>query len=60
MYETKHTNGAKGIINSVVWSNVYQCPQCNKEFIFWDLAVHKGKVHDNLKCQCNAKFRKKD
>ena len=60
MYETKHTNGAKGIINSVVWSNVYQCPQCNKEFIFWDLAVHEGKVHDNLKCQCNAKFRKKD
>ncbi len=60
MYETKHDNGQMGIINSTIWSDVFYCPQCNKEFAFWDLAVVDGKINDELKCECGAEFKKKD
>ena len=58
MYETKHTNGKMGIINSVIWSDVFYCPYCNKEFVFWDLAVDDGKVKKELVCECGSKFSK--
>ena len=58
MYETKHSNGKMGIINSVIWSDVFYCPYCNKEFIFWDLAVDDGKVKKELVCDCGSKFSK--
>ena len=43
MYETLHTDGkAKGRINYTVWSDVFICPECVEEFIFWDIAVKLG------------------
>ena len=63
MYETNHIdyNGntisdmygeAKGKINYTVWSDVFICPNCGKEIIFWDAAVEKekGKVRDKFNC----------
>jgi DNA-directed RNA polymerase subunit RPC12/RpoP len=46
MYETWHPNAdvpnrVKGIINYTVWSDVYRCPQCSKEMVFWDVTVNK-------------------
>ena len=50
MYETRHvpvTHGqqslisdkkAKGVINSIVWSEVLICPHCGSENVFWDMA----------------------
>ena len=58
MYETKHTNGKMGTINSVIWSDVFYCPYCNNEFVFWDLAVDDGKVKKELVCECGSKFSK--
>lgn len=55
MYQTKHPNGQIGIINNTIWSDAFYCPQCNKEFVFWDLAAKDGKVIDNLSCDCGAK-----
>jgi len=67
MYETLHTDGkTKGTINYTVWSDVFSCPQCGKEMVFWDVAVDqtKGKVRDVWKCpSCKtnlAKNPKKD
>lgn len=56
MYETKHTDGRTGKINYTVWSDVFVCPECMGEVIFWEVAVNKdeGKVMDDFHCpHCN-------
>jgi len=75
MYETLHTdekgnplkgldgNPIKGKINYVVWSDVFVCPYCSKEFVFWDVAVdkEKGKVSDRFRCpHCFSELKKTD
>lgn len=66
MYETQHTNGVKGRINYTVWSDVFRCPHCGKEMVFWDVAVDQdGKsIRDSWDCPgCSstlAKSPKKD
>lgn len=62
MYETLHTNGkTKGKINYTVWSDVFLCPECSEELIFWEIAVdHKEeKVKDDFICpKCSASLDK--
>ncbi len=75
MYETLHTDGngeratyidgkpIKGRINYVVWSDVFVCPNCSGEIVFWDAAVdkEKGKVKDVFKCDhCRSELKKRD
>lgn len=78
MYETRHVVNGKvqikreidgtekpvmGKINYVVWSDVFVCPSCQKEFVFWDVAVDKeeGKVLSEFYCpHCSAELKKKD
>ena len=53
----------KGVINSVVWSDVYICPHCGKEMVFWNVAVdyEGGKVLKTFPCpSCQAKLKKSD
>ena len=53
----------KGKINYTVWSDVFICPYCKEEFVFWDIAVDKenGKVLKDFKCSgCNAEIKKTD
>jgi len=54
MYETWHdkTSGIKGKINYTVWSDVFNCPECSGEVVFWETAVAKdvGKVLDDFEC----------
>ncbi|OQA86703.1 MAG: DNA methylase [bacterium ADurb.Bin236] len=63
MYETLHTDGkAKGRINYTVWSDVFICPECTREVVFWEAAVDKeaGKVSDEFPCtHCNASLTKR-
>ena len=62
MYETWHPhvddpNRVKGKINHTVWSDVFNCPNCGQEMIFWDVAVDQkaGKVANTWFCPaCNA------
>lgn len=62
MYETIHTDGkTKGKINFTVWSDVFICPSCNAETVFWDGAVdhEKGKLLDAWECpNCQALISK--
>ncbi|HXL05082.1 MAG TPA: DNA methyltransferase [Bacillota bacterium] len=64
MYETLHTDGkTKGRINYTVWSDVFVCPECSEEVVFWDVAVDKeaGKVHREFPCpHCNASLTKRN
>lgn len=52
MYETKHTDGSTGKINYVVWSDVFICPNCMNDVVFWNVAVDKktGKVLTEFSC----------
>jgi len=63
MYETKHLDGRTGKINYTVWSDVFVCPECAKEVVFWEAAVDKeaGKVKDKFPCpHCNAQLTKRN
>jgi len=73
MYETKYIENGKtvtdisgtpimGEINYTVWSDVFICPNCGGEIIFWDVAVDKeaGKIKDTFKCQaCGVQLKKR-
>ncbi|GBD96921.1 MAG TPA: DNA methylase [Nitrospirae bacterium] len=62
MYETKHTDGRIGRINYTVWSDVFVCPECAGEVVFWEAAVEKeaGKVKDEFLCpHCHASLTKR-
>ncbi|MBX6361809.1 MAG: DNA methylase [Acidobacterium ailaaui] len=73
MYETQHIIDGKvqygldgkplmGHINYTVWSDVFICPTCSNEIVFWDVAVdqEKGKVNDVFFClQCRSELSKR-
>jgi len=53
MYETLHTDGkTKGKINYTVWSDVFVCPECSEEVVFWDVAIKLGEgvVLEDFQC----------
>jgi DNA modification methylase/rubredoxin len=62
MYETKHSDGRTGKMNYTVWSDVFICPECTREVIFWEAAVDKeaGSVKDEFPCpHCSANLTKR-
>lgn len=61
MFETKHPSGGIGKINFTIWSDVFVCPECNVEMIFWDVAVDKkkGEVRESWQCpSCKTQLAK--
>ena len=52
MYETTHTDGSKGRINYTVWSDVFLCPNCGAEIVFWDAALdlEARQVRESMHC----------
>ena len=62
MYETKHKDGRIGKINYVVWSDVFLCPSCTGEVVFWEAAVDKDlkKINDEFECpHCSTSLNKR-
>jgi len=51
-----------GKINYVVWSDVFICPHCGEELVFWNVAVDKDKnVHSTFVCtKCGMQLKKGD
>lgn len=75
MYKTEHirpkdepqlfidTGNQKGIINSVIWSEVLVCPRCGEENVFWDMAWanESEKVKTVYHCKhCNCEIIKRN
>jgi len=74
MYETRHVIDGKfqtgingkpiiGRINYTVWSDVFICPTCSNEIVFWDVAVdkEKGKVNNTFYCShCRSELTKRN
>lgn len=59
LYNTEHENegsqlsfGMKGVINYVLWSDVFICPNCGEEIVFWNAAVDTkvGKLRNEFNC----------
>lgn len=62
MYETRHADNIKGKINYTVWSDVFVCPECTGEVIFWEVAVdrHGGKIRNAFPCpHCSTNLNKR-
>lgn len=63
MLKTRHKDNVSfGTITQVVWSDVFICPQCQNEVVFWDVAVNQelGTVADEFSCSsCGVKLKKK-
>ncbi|MCK4830879.1 DNA methylase, partial [bacterium] len=65
MYETRHVEDGekKGRINYTVWSDVFICPYCKNEYIFYDVAFDKqtDKVKKSYNCpSCAASLTKNE
>jgi len=63
MYETKHQDGRIGRINYTVWSDVFVCPECAAEVIFYEAAVNEesGRVNKEFSCpHCTTELTKRD
>ncbi|MBV5329907.1 MAG: hypothetical protein JZU65_20145 [Chlorobium sp.] len=61
MYETNHTDGSLGKIIYTIWSDVFVCPDCGGEVVFWDSAIDtlKAEVKDIFPCShCKANLSK--
>jgi DNA modification methylase/predicted RNA-binding Zn-ribbon protein involved in translation (DUF1610 family) len=62
MYETLHTDGKKkGRINYVIWSDVFICPECTGDVVFWRAAINNTtwQVNDTFFCpNCNTSLSK--
>jgi len=61
MYETKHNDKIQGIIEFVVWSDVFICPFCKNEYTLYDVAVDddSGSVNIEYKCyHCGSNINK--
>ena len=53
--------GSAGRINYTLWSDVFSCPECAGELIFWDAAVNPetNQVMDEFSCpHCSAQLNK--
>lgn len=57
------TNKNAGVLNNVVWSDVFICPNCSKEIVYWDVAVDlkNKKIMNKVKCKnCGSHLEKKN
>jgi DNA modification methylase len=60
LYHTKHHNGVNGIINYIVWSEIFTCPVCSSDVNFWECAVFNNDVEDVFNCKsCNSSITKR-
>ena len=63
MYETKDKLGRIGKIIFTIWSDVFLCPECAGDVVFWDSAVNidASKVSDKFPCpHCQAELTKRN
>jgi hypothetical protein len=66
MYETWHPNSndprrVRARINYTVWSDIFTCPNCSREIVFWEHAIdhESGSVQDVFSCPgCGATLAK--
>lgn len=61
LYETKHSDGNIGIINYIIYSDVFICNNCTSEVIYFNQAVNeeRTKIEDSFYCKnCSSVLKK--
>lgn len=61
LYTTLHDEKEIGLINYMVWSDVFVCNNCGNEFVYWDAALDRENkcLKDEFLCpHCNCKHTK--
>ena len=59
-YFTDHVDGSKARINYIIWSDIFECPECSSEIKFWDQAVIDEIVQDEFDCpDCGVTLTKR-
>ena len=44
-----------GTVLSAIWSDVFLCPNCSNEIVFWDAALKNGKMQKSFPCpKCDS------
>lgn len=57
---TYHNGILNGRVNYVIWSDIYLCPNCTSEILFWDDAVENEFVLDEFSCKsCSTVLTKR-
>jgi predicted RNA-binding Zn-ribbon protein involved in translation (DUF1610 family) len=62
LYETRHSNNTLGKIEYTIWSDVFSCPVCANELIFWDVARDQKNetIKEEFNCdKCNSILTKR-
>ena len=62
MYQTKHSDGSIGTISFVVWSDVFTCPHCGNEIVYYNEGVDNDKkeIREVFPCpSCGVELNKK-
>jgi len=62
LYETTHSDGSKGTIDLTLWSDVFLCPECAGELVFWECAIDEqgGRILDKFPCpHCYSQLTKR-
>lgn len=63
LFDTIHSNHQIGKINYIIWSEVFSCPNCLQELVFWNEVVDEENNHfvDTFNCKaCNITLKKKN
>ncbi len=45
-----YTGTEGGQVISAIWSDVFLCPNCSHEFVFWDAAIKDGSLQESFPC----------
>lgn len=62
LYKTKHVNGDTGVIIRTIWSDIFTCPECEEEIVFWNNAVNSDRrsVKSEFPCpSCSVSVNKR-
>ena len=62
LYKTSHTDNGIADINYVLWSDVFICDGCVKEFVYWDAAIDSNDLtlKKEIICpNCDLKLQKR-
>lgn len=64
MYDVQDDKGRSiGRLNFAVWSDIFVCPSCGNEYVFWDASIDNENkcMRDTFNCpHCNATQTKKN
>lgn len=63
LYTTAHDDSSFGKIESIIWSEVFICPHCSSDVVFWGngVDIKNGKVLKKIHCpNCSGDFTKNE